>query len=119
MSHHDIKSLDTELNQSILAGDILGAFEKHYADDIIMQENSSQPTIGKDVNREREKEFLASIEELHGMELVGSAVDGDRSYSEWRMDYTARGTGRLTYIQVASRKWRDGKVVHERFIYPA
>lgn len=118
MSQRDIQSLDAELNRAILAGDILAAFEKHYADDVAMQENGAEPTTGKDANREREKEFLDSIEELHAIELLGSATDGDRSYSEWRMDYTLKDAGRRSFIQVASREWRDGKVVHERFIYP-
>ena len=39
----DIRPLVTALNDRILAGDILGAFEAYYADDIVMSENGTEP----------------------------------------------------------------------------
>ena len=113
----DVAARDNELNQMILSGRALEAFEKFYADDVEMQENSSASTKGKDVNREREKQFFASVEDFHGAELVGSAVSGDTSYSEWMWDITLRDVGRVRMEQVATRRWRDGQVVRERFYY--
>src|SRR5579883_1442697 len=87
----DLKTLDNQLNQEILKGDILGAFEKFYAEDVVMEENTEITRIGKDANREAEKAFLASVEEFHGVQLLGSAVEGDRSYSEWVLEVTFKG----------------------------
>jgi ketosteroid isomerase-like protein len=113
----DIKALDAELNQSILSGKILEAFEKFYADDLVMQENSGAPRIGKEINRKYEQDFLSSIQEFHGASLLGSAVDGNRSYSEWEIDATYKNGQRQKLTQAAARQWRNGQVVHERFYY--
>ncbi|HEY1214649.1 MAG TPA: SnoaL-like domain-containing protein [Bryobacteraceae bacterium] len=113
----DLKALDAELNQSILSGNIMEAFEKFYADDIVMQENSEAPRIGKEINRKAELDFLSSVQEFHGANLLGSAVNGDRSYSEWEIDATYKNGQRHKLAQVAVRQWKNGQVVHERFYY--
>ena len=43
MSENSISELDNQLNQQVLQGDILGAFDRFYADDVVMQENSETP----------------------------------------------------------------------------
>lgn len=113
----DVATLDKALNDQILSGDILGAFEKYYAPDVVMQENSAEPFVGKDVNRKREQEFVNSIEAFHGAAVLGSAVTGDLSYSEWTMDVTFKGGVRVQLAQVAARRWKNGQIVNERFYY--
>jgi ketosteroid isomerase-like protein len=109
--------LDRQLNETILKGDILGALEQFYADDVVMQENMTEPFVGKEVNRKREADFLASVETFHGAALLSSAVNGDVTFGEWEFDATYKGAGRFKLTQVARRQWKDGKVVHERFYY--
>jgi ketosteroid isomerase-like protein len=111
--------LDRELNQAVLAGDILGAFDKYYADDLVMQENDAEPILGKAANRKREEEFVNSVEQFHGAKLLGEAVNGDVSYSEWSYDVSFKGAGRVKMEQVAARRRKNGKVSHERFYYKA
>ena len=111
------QELDHALNQQVLAGDIMGAFEKYYAEDVVMQENSAEPIPGKAANRERELQFVNSIAEFHGASVLASAVNGDTSFSEWEMDVTFQGGFRVKMAQVAVRKWKDGQVVRERFYY--
>ena len=113
----DVKALDDQLNKQILSGDALAAFESFYADDVVMQENSDEPRVGKDVNRKLEQDFFSSIEQFHGAKVLGNAVNGDISYSEWEYDFTPKGGKRLKLTQVAARRWTNGKVVHERFYY--
>ena len=113
----DVVTLDRELNKAILAGDILNAFEKFYATDVVMQENDAQPFVGKDVNRKREQDFVNSVEQFHSAKLLGEAVNGDLSYSEWEYDVTFKGGTRTKLTQVAARRWRSGQVVQERFYY--
>jgi ketosteroid isomerase-like protein len=117
MSQHDIQSLEETLNTTILGGDILGAFDTFYADDVVMQENLSEPCVGKAANRKREEEFVASVKEFHGADLKASAVSGDVSLSEWVMDMTFQDGSRKKLQQVAVRRWQEGQVVHERFYY--
>ena len=48
----DLRTLVDELNQMILEGKILDAFEKFYADDVVMQDNDYPVRVGKDMNRQ-------------------------------------------------------------------
>ncbi len=115
----DWKQLDAEIDNAVLTGKALEAFENHYADDVQMQEGSAEPFVGKDVNRKREQEFFASVEAFHGAELRAKGYDDDKQVSlgEWMYDLTFRGGSRVKMEQVAVRRWKDGKVVFERFFY--
>lgn len=113
----DTPILDRELNELILAGKALQGFEKFYADDVEMQENSEKPVRGKDANRKREEEFFGSVQEFHGARLLKSAVDQNASFSEWMWDVTLEDAGRVKMEQVSVREWKDGQVVRERFYY--
>jgi ketosteroid isomerase-like protein len=113
----DVASLDRQLNDQIVRGDILGAFDRFYADDVTMQENNEQPTIGKAANRKREEEFVGSVEKIHGVKVLASAVNGDTTFGEWEFDATYKGGTRIKMSQVAVRHWKNGQIVQERFYY--
>ena len=113
----NVAELDARLNEMVLAGKAMEAFEEFYAEDVVMQENSEPPIEGKDANRKREMEFFDMVEEFHGAKLLSSAVNGDVTFSEWEWDMTLKGVGRVKLSQVAVRRWRDGKVARERFYY--
>ncbi len=111
------EALDQSLNQAILTGKALDAFDELYAEDVVMQENNNEPFVGKTLNRDREVKFFSSIAELHELKLAASAVNGDVSFSEWVFDVTFQGGTRNKLEQVAVRRWKDGKVASERFYY--
>ena len=113
----DLRALEDDLNQMILSGQALEAFDKHYADDVVMQENNEPPRTGKEVNRKFEQEFFASIKEFHGARLGAVAVGDGVTFSEWTFDMTFQDGTRVANPQVTRRRWKDGKVVHERFYY--
>jgi hypothetical protein len=112
-----IAELDKKLNDAILSGKAMEAYEELYDDNIVMQENLEPEFRGKDFNRKREQEFFASVEAWHGGKVVNAAIHGDVSFSEWEMDISLKGVGRITMAQVAVRRWKNGKVVHERFYH--
>ena len=109
--------LDAKLNNDILTGKALEAFDELYDENVVMQENSADPFVGKALNRQREIDFFSSIEAVHGISLLSSAVNGDVSLSEWLYDGTFKGGNRFQLAQAAVRRWKDGKVVSERFYY--
>lgn len=115
MAQVETTTQDRELNRRILQGDLLGAFEEFYADDIVMREGAGEPTTGKDANRQREEQFVASVDQVNGVQLLGEAASDDRSYSEWEFDVTFKDGQRVAFRQVAARRWRDGQVVEETF----
>lgn len=111
------KELDAKLNDAILAGKAMEAFEELYDDNVVMQENSAEPTIGKAANRDREIAFFSSIAEFHGAGIGSAAVEDDTAFSEWWMDVTFKNGQRVKWTQATVRKWKDGKVTSERFYY--
>lgn len=113
----DLNALDQELNDMVLQGQILEAFEKFYADDVVMEEDDERRE-GFDVNMEYEKQFVGALQEFHKGEVTAQAVDAENNvtFSEWDMEFTLEGVGRVAQKQVAVRTWNDdGKITHEKF----
>ena len=50
-----------DLNNLIITGKVMEAFEKYYAEDVTMQENENEPTIGKVACRVNEEAFVNGI----------------------------------------------------------
>src|SRR6202023_2992441 len=113
----NVQELDKQVNDAVLSGKAMGAFEKYYADDVVMQENSDEPRVGREANRTAREQFFASVEAWNGGACTASAVNGNVSFSEWEYDLTFKGGHRTKMNQVAVRRWKDGKIVHERFYY--
>lgn len=111
-----IAKKDAELNRLILEGKALEAFERFYAEDVVMQDQGLGPWEGKDANREREEDFFSKITELRSVELRESAVGEDVTFSIWHYDYSHSEWGDVKYDQVAVRHWNDdGLIEKERF----
>jgi len=104
------------LNQHIGQGQILEAMEVFYDDQVVMTE-PYHTTEGKAANIEREKAFLASVAEWHAFDVKATAIDGDTSLSEQVMTWTTTEGQKMHVEQIAVARWRDGKIVHERFYY--
>jgi ketosteroid isomerase-like protein len=112
----DLAALESQVNQLILEGRSLEAFERFYGEDIVMQENTDPPIVGKARNREREQAFFGALANI-GVTLLGGAVGDDVTYSEWIFDLTFHDGRKIRLTEVSARRWRDGRVVHERFYY--
>lgn len=113
----DFTQRDQELNDMILQGEILDAFEKFYADDVVMEEGDDQ-RVGKEANREYEKQFVGALEEFHSAEIKSRAVDHDNNatLTEWHNEMTLEGAGRIEQKQVSVRYWNDeGQITREKF----
>ena len=109
----------TDLNDLILQGKAMEAFEKYYHEDVIMQENENPPTIGKDANRLREMEFFNSITEFRGAKALKVAIGEKTTMVEWHYDYTHASWGVRNYTQISVQEWLDGKIIREKFYYGA
>jgi ketosteroid isomerase-like protein len=105
-----------EVIDGILSGDILGTFDRYYADDVVMSENGADERVGKAANRAYEEAFVNGVE-FHGASVGAVLVDGDRAAVEWTFDLTPKGGERVQQRQVTVQEWRDGKVVRETFYH--
>ncbi len=112
-----IGELNKKLDDAIFSGRAMEAFEEYYDEDVIMQENTDAEYKGKAFNRKREQDFFATIEQFHGGRVLSSGAGHDVSFSESEMDVTLKGVGRIQLVQVAVRRWKNGKIVHERFYH--
>lgn len=108
-----------DLNSMILNGQILEAFEKHYAQEVVMADNFAGDRVGKEENRKYEESFVGSLTAFRGAEVLDVAIDeaAGLSFVKWHFDFTHAQWGDMNYTQVAVQQWKDGKIVHERFIY--
>lgn len=106
-----------QLNDMFVQGKVLDAFEKFYADDVVMQENEQEPTVGKEANRQREKEFVGKVTEIREAKPLKVAIGVGVTMVEWHLDYTHEDWGVRNYKQVAVQEWEDGKIVKEKFYY--
>ena len=107
----------TDLNDLVLQGQALEAFDRYYDDNVIMQENEYPPTVGKKANRKREEEFFSSIVEFRGAKPLKVTVGENTTMVQWHYDYTHKDWGVRNYTQVSVQEWRNGKIIKEQFFY--
>ena len=117
MTRMEIENSLKQLNNLVLEGKLLEAFDHYYHDDVQMQENELPATISKQANRQREIEFLNNITEFRKAEVKGFAVGDDISFVIWSYDYTHKEWGERKYTQISVQEWQDGKIISEKFVY--
>ena len=82
----DLRTTVDQLNQMILEGKTLEAFEKFYAEDVVMQDNDYPARVGKDVNRQYEETFVNGLTEFRGAKVVNTIISDGLAVVEWWMD---------------------------------
>jgi hypothetical protein len=117
MTRSEIEQALQDLNSLVLKGSVMEAFEKYYHDGVVMQENSLPPTVSKAANRIREEQFLRNVTEFRKAEVNGFAVGDGLSFVIWKYDYTHKEWGIRDYTQVSIQRWKDGRIIHENFVY--
>lgn len=99
-----------DLFSYIREGRILDAITEFYAEDAAMQENDQSPTVGRESNLEREKQFLNTVKEWRRFDVTAKGVGEDVTFYEAVMDWVATdGTpaGSLTSGTTTTRKTRE------------
>lgn len=114
-----IKESVSQLNQMILEGKILDAFDQFYGDEVTMQDNETPVRVGKAACREFEESFVNNLTEFRGAKVNNVMVSEEAGVAaiEWEFDYTHKEWGERNYTQVAVQRWQDGKIVSEKFVY--
>jgi ketosteroid isomerase-like protein len=103
----------------VVAGETLEAMERFYADDVELFENYDPPRVGKAFNLEHERKNLAALSGPMRAEARAVAVDAQAGVSmvEWAITFTFAGRAPQRLEEVAVQRWRDGKIVSERFYW--
>lgn len=113
----DLKKHVEELNSMILEGKIIDAFDKFYATDVKMQDNDHPERVGFDQNRAYELAFVEGLTEFRGAQVLNTVISDDLAAIEWWFDYTHKDYGVRNYKQLAVQRWKNGKIVEEKFYY--
>ncbi len=106
-----------DLLNHIRQGKIIEAMNEFYDKGTVMQENANPPTKGLDTNIEREKQAMSGVKELKGFTVTASGVGDNVTFYESTSDYVTTGGEPGHVEQVSVAKWKNGKIVHERFYY--
>jgi SnoaL-like protein len=106
-----------DLFSYIREGRILDAINEFYAENVAMQENSLPPSVGREANYEREKQFLSMVKEWKGFEVTAKGVGEDVTFYETVMDWVATDDTPVHVEQVVIAKWKGGKIIQERYYH--
>ena len=101
----------------IRQGKIIEAMNEFYDKDTVMQENANQPTKGLDTNIEREKQAMNGVKEWKGFNVTASGVSDNVTFYEATADWIATNGQPMHAEQVSVAKWKNGRIVHERFYH--
>ena len=108
--------LDHQLNAMISEGKSVEAFQKFYAEDVVAQENDETERMGRDAWMRARQEMEKNIRKFDAR-VLAHAANGDTSFSEWEYNLELEGMGAIRIVQVAVRRWKNGRVVRERFYH--
>jgi len=111
----NIRELERELNETTGKGEILDALARFYAADCCFEEPDGSRREGREAQHDHLSAFFATLRGLDGATLHAQSVGDDVSMSEWTFDMTSGDGTPIVWNEVLVRRWRDGKVVSEKF----
>lgn len=117
MSTTNLQQRLNDLFGYIRQGKIIEAMTEFYDKDTVMQDNANPPTKGLAANIEREKQFMSGVKEWKGFTVTTSGVGDNVTFYESTSDFVTTGGVPVHLEQVSVAKWKNGKIVHERFYY--
>jgi len=106
-----------ELLTHIRQGKVVEAMNEFYDQDTVMQENANRSTKGLAANIEREKQFMSGVKEWKGFNVTALGVGDNVTFYEATADYITTNGQAMHLEEVSVAKWKNGKIVHERFYY--
>ena len=106
-----------DLHNHIRQGKIFEALHEFYDPDAVMQDNANPPTKGLAANIEREKQFMSGVKEWKGFNVTATGVGDNVTFYEAVIDFVTNDEKHMHLEQVSVAKWKNGKIVHERFYY--
>lgn len=117
MSTMNLQQRLDDLLGHIRQGKIIEAMNEFYDKDTVMQDNANPPTKGLTANIEREKQFMNGVKEWKGFTVKARAAWDDVTFYESTSDFITTSGQPVHLEQVAVAKWKNGKILNERFYY--
>ena len=99
-------------------GDFIKAMDTYLDDNVKLWEGNNPAKEGKINCIKLEEELLATVTAFHGYEVKsGPAVFGDTSFYEAVMSFDTNDGAKHRFEQVVRTKWKNGKIIDERFYH--
>jgi hypothetical protein len=129
MTLEELQTKLIDINHLVVTFQTSVAFEKYYAENIVMIEGDGTVTTGKEACRQgREFFFEKMLVEFRESKLISQniAVSAEQAYdfvvvSNWYNDFTINFNGQVIdnkSNQLSIGYWKDGLVVKESYNYP-
>jgi ketosteroid isomerase-like protein len=112
-----LSELLATLLKAISEGQALAAFDRFYAQDVVMRENEGTPTVGFAANREREIAFFSSIQRWEEFTVLASGAGPTHTFYDVIMRWVGVDGKSYRQHQVVIAEWRHGRIINERFVY--
>ncbi|MBA2252289.1 MAG: nuclear transport factor 2 family protein [Nitrospirales bacterium] len=117
MSATNLQQRLEDLLSHIRQGKVIEAMNEFYDTDTVMQDNANPPTKGLAANIEREKQFMNGVKEWKGFHVTATGIGDNTTFYESAMDFIATNGQPVHMEQTSVAKWKNSKIVHERFYY--
>jgi ketosteroid isomerase-like protein len=104
------------------AGEFGKSGERYWADDVVSTEpgapNGGDPVARGKAAARGKGEWWEGAHQVHGVEVEGPFVNGDRFVVRFKMDITPKESGqRFIMDETALYTIKDGKIAEEAFFY--
>jgi hypothetical protein len=93
------------------------AIEQFYAPDASMQENRSEPRVGRDVLVANERRVLAKAKSVTSRCVRPVLVDGDVAVIRWIFEFEWLDGTATRMEELAYQRWSGERVQEETFFY--
>ncbi len=110
-----------DMYQMIGEGKSLEALEKFYHDDVKVMEATGEVREGKAAQKAGIEQWYSMVKERHGGGVNSITADEDNQVTmvESWVDITMQNGHRMKMEEVGVQRWKDGKIISERFYYNA
>ena len=107
----------SDLNDLLMQGESLEAFERFYHEEVVIQINDEAPVKGKATNRKIQEMEMNNTVEFKSAKPLKVTIGEQTTMVEWHINYEHKVYGERNYTQVAVQDWKEGLIVKEKLYY--
>lgn len=111
-----LKQLVEAIDAQIIAGDIIGAFDKFAADNCVTLSSADDKTTSKAQKIEALHWFFANVATVNRVERLGYTIGKDSTDSRFVFEFVNRQGVPMIYDEVIRRTWKNGQLVQEQYL---
>ncbi len=115
-----LEKLHGQVIDYLKQGKFAEGIDDFYAENVIAQENSSDPFQGREAMAANERKFLQKVTAYHGIEVLASDIEdlGDGNgtvFYQATMKWDQSDRGSVVVNQSVLEHWKNGKIGRIRF----